>query len=101
MNHLTRELHELEDSVDVHLLMNERKAAWLSSKKEAGGSVQTGINAFFTAKGKGAPHNPFRVKDDVEVVEIDDDDGKSNGGGTKRSGCIDVGSAEKKLKTEG
>lgn len=107
VNHLTRELHELEDSMDVHRLMNERKGVVPTAKKDSGGSVQKGINAFFVAKGgTSIPENPTPSNDDdVEVIEIDDEDVESSSGGMKRSRaegtvCDDVGSAEKKLKAD-
>jgi len=109
VNHLTRELHELEDSIDVHRLMNDRKGVAPTTKKDSG-SVQKGINAFFVAKGgTGIPESPTPSNDDdddVEVIEIDDEDVESSNGGVKRSraeGTVfdDVGSAEKKLKADG
>jgi hypothetical protein len=100
INHLTRELHELDGATNVQQLLSERKAA-ASAKKES--SVQSGINSFFVAKGKTTTPKKKSGNDNscnggADIIEIDDDN-DSNGSGLKRSAdSSSVNSPEKKQK---
>ena len=101
INHLTRELHELDGATNVQQLLSERKAA-ASAKKES--TVQSGINSFFVTKGKTTTSPKKKSGNDsscnggADIIEIDDDN-DSNGNGLKRSAdSSSVNSPEKKQK---
>jgi hypothetical protein len=100
INHLTRELHELDGATNVKQVVSERKAT-ASAKRES--SVQSGINSFFVAKGKPITASKRSESDDgcVDVIEIDDGD-DNNGSGAKRNADAASISAspEKKQKTD-
>lgn len=105
INHLTRELHELDGAINVQQLLSERKAT-ASAKKES--SVQAGINSFFVAKGKttASPKKEGNASSGADIIEIDDGDGDGNtNSGIKRSAdatSLDTSSAspEKKQKMD-
>ena len=79
INHLTRELHELDEAANVQQLLSERKAA-ASAKKES--SVQSGINSFFVAKGKttASPKKAENGSGGADVIEINDGDDNTSSG---------------------
>jgi hypothetical protein len=91
VNHLTRELHAIDESEEMVKLVQKRKEESEKSgisgkvkKAKSGGGIQSGLQAFFkrsshpapaaaSKRGRTPPTSPEKDDSDVEIIEIDAD----------------------------
>lgn len=106
VNHLTRELHAINETEEMMKLVEKSKRKGESEKPSNGkvkkaktSSIQSGLQAFFKQKRKGESPDSKKQKtpptspeiSDVEVIEIDSDiSGKDNNKRRRTFDCVEV-----------
>ncbi|KAL7534217.1 hypothetical protein ACHAXR_005733 [Thalassiosira sp. AJA248-18] len=111
INHLTRELHAIDDTEEMMKLVQKRKAGSEKSsgngkvKKAKSGGIQSGLQAFFKRSSNSAPSAASKKQktpptspenSDIEVIEIDYDNNNVDKKRKQVFDCVEV--VDKKQK---